>query len=275
MALFNFDSEKNFNSAKIPAAKAINKQFCKKKGAAGLWIADDNMVSCGWKKTCVGCENDCCDHYIGTSPHIIQTSDDEISGRGIINPRILIIKRTGLLKLTEKGRYMGQWKKGDGEIKDELGNKKYTCVRRYLLLFLDDENKPLHTEAIQLTAKGTFQVDFDKKLMSFRNDIRAAYGKSMQRHSNFMSETWYAMCVFVPTFESKMVGKSGTQSYACAVKSYLVPDEDNWLSLCVGRDIEVNEIVYLMINDNEKWSKKYSEKFTEKDNNETEHECYE
>lgn len=65
--------------------------------------------------------------------------------------------------------------KGDGEYRDEKGNKLYYCVRRYLLLLLDENNKALHEKPIQLTAKGNFQVDFDKNLILFRKIIEHAY----------------------------------------------------------------------------------------------------
>lgn len=258
MAMFNFDSESNIISNKIPAAKAINKNFCRKKGA-GIWIADDNMIACGWTRNCSDdCSDDCVEHFKDTAPHCVMSSEEEISGRGIINPRICVIRRTKLLRLTDKGVFAGFWVKGDGEIKDEKGVKKYTCARRYLLMFLDQNNEPLHKDPIQLTAKGTFQVEFDSNLIKFRDDIKKAYAKSMKRRSGSMNELWYAMCVFVPTFESKMVGKAGFQSLACAVKSYLVPTEDDWLTLCVGRNIKVNEIINLTFNESESWINKFN-----------------
>lgn len=255
---FNFDSETNVVVNKIPSAKAINKKFCKNKGA-GLWIADDNMQSCGWRKTCEpDCDDVCNEHYYGTARHVISAAEDDIEGRGILNPRICVIRRTNLLRLNDKGKFMGNWVKGDGEKKDENGKKKFTCARRYLLVFVDEKNKPLHEDPIQLTAKGTFQVEFDKNLLAFRKDIVAAYSKAMKRRSGAMKELWYAMCVFAPTFESKLVGSQGMRSEACAVKSYIVPTDQDWLKLCVGRDMEVNEKISLAYDDSENWINKFT-----------------
>ena len=258
MAMFNFDSETNVINNRTPSLKAINKNFCKKKGAAGLWIANDNIEACGWKKNCQDdCESDCSDHYVNTAQHIVQGAEDEIEGRGILNTRMLILRRTKLIRLTDKGQFSGFWVKGDGEIKDETGKKKYTCARRYLVFFVDEQNNTLHTDPIQLTAKGTFMVNFDQEYMKFRTDMSKAYCKSMKRRFSTMNDLWYAMCVFVPTFESKLVGKTGFQSYACAVKSYEVPTEDNWLTMCVGRNVIVNEFINLAFIESEKWINKF------------------
>lgn len=256
MSVFNFDAESNIINNKTPCIKAINKLFCGQRSAAGLWASDESMEACCWKK-----END---NYVNTKTHIVQGQIEEISGRGIINPRMCIIRRTKLLKvISETGSFSGLWVKGDGEFKNEQGNKKYACVRKYLIMFLDENNYPLHKIPLQFTAKGTFQISFDQALQSFRNDIKTCYSRSMKRQIGQMNDLWYAMCVFVPTFESKTVGKTQLISQACAVKSYLVPSESDWITLCVGRNLEVNEIIYLVFNESEEWMKRFDKPFSQ------------
>lgn len=259
MDSFDFDGANNVISTKIPSVKSINRMFCKKKGAAGLWIAHENIIACGWKKNCSkNCEDNCVDHFVNTGIHNIQTPDDEILGCGIINPRIIVLRRSPLLKLSvDKGQYLGHWVKNDKFEKDDKGFRKYVCARRYLVLFLDDNNKPLHTEPIQLTAKGVFQYEFDKNLMNFRTEIQNSYAKSMKTKSGNMKELWYAMCVFVPNFDSKLVGTAPAQSNACVVSSYEIPTENNWISLCVGRDKETNFFVKSCYDNTENWINKY------------------
>lgn len=262
MAYFNFDSESNIINTKIPAAKAINKLFCGVKADAGLWIANDNMQASKWKKNCESdCNDDCSEHYVGTKKHVVQAQTEEVVGMGIVNPRMCIIRRTKLLRLTtDKNVYFGYWIKGDGEIKNENGSRKFSCARRYLIVFLDENNEPLHDEPIQLTAKGTFQVSFDTNLVNFRNEIKTAYAKSMKKQIGQLNEAWYAMCVFAPKFDSRVVGKAPLVSNACCVKSYEVPTEANWLSFCVGRNQNVNEIIHLHYIQSEKWMQKFATK---------------
>jgi hypothetical protein len=44
-------------------------------------------------------------------------------------------------------------------------------VRKYLILFVDEDNNPLHEVPLQLTAKGCFQLEFDQQLCEFRKAI--------------------------------------------------------------------------------------------------------
>ncbi|CCA61392.1 hypothetical protein AV955_gp035 [Diadromus pulchellus ascovirus 4a] len=257
---FNFDSVDNCKSTSVPSAKAINKQFCGSRNAAGIWIADENMSICDWKRSCSSsCEPDCADHYVGTKKHTVSAANDDIPGNGIVSPRMLIVRRSPMIKLTsDKSQYVGPWVKGDGEILNDKGTKKYSFARRYLIIFVDEKNEPLHEGVVQLTAKGNFAFHFDKAYMQFRDEIRTAYAKSMKRRCGSMNELWYAMCVFCPVFESKMVGKPPLTSQACVVKSFFSPNETNWEMVCVGRNMRLNEIVVMEFNNSEAWNKKYT-----------------
>jgi hypothetical protein len=114
-------------------------------------------------------------------------------------------------------------------------NKKdetYTCVRKYLILFVDQDNNPLHKILVQLTARGCFQLEFDRQLCEFRSAIT----KACKDKAACMKNAWYIMCVFVATFQSMMRGEGAKQRDACIMTGYETPTKDNnWLSLCVGR----------------------------------------
>lgn len=249
---FNFDSEEHIVGNKTPAAKAINKKFCGKFNAAGLWVADENMLAAGWETTCTeNCSLNCVEHFRETQPHSIATTTDEVSGRGLTCNRMCIIRKTDLLRLNNiTKRLEGKWFKGDGEILDSEGKKKYSCVRRYLILFVDKDNKPLHKVPIQLTAKGVFQVYFEKHLLNFRSEIQKAYfastGKSCT--GSRMSDLWYAMCVFEPKFISKLAGQKNFQSHACYTDGFSVPTVENWKSFCIDLDNYSSTIVELYKN---------------------------
>lgn len=258
---FNFDSESNAVVSGTPAAKAINKLFCMRRGptGAGIWIADENMEKVSWRRECLPeCSSNCEKHYVGTEEHYVATPTSEIPGRGVVSPRMLILGRTSFLKMSNPdGRYMGAWRKGDGDVVNDDGSKKFSCAIRYMIIFLDKDNKPLHSDPIQLTAKGNFMYHFNNKLNAFRDDMSAAYAKSMGRRNSKMSDTWYAMCVFCPVFESKLVGQAPKTSNACVTSGYAVPTEQNWKEMCVGRDPEMSERVILWIGDLELWRDRY------------------
>jgi hypothetical protein len=70
---------------------------------------------------------------------------------------MVILQRSLLLKVeTKTGRIVKVWSREDK--KDET----YTCARKYWILFVDENNNPLHEVPLQLTAKGCLQYEFDQ-----------------------------------------------------------------------------------------------------------------
>jgi hypothetical protein len=61
------------------------------------------------------------------------------------------------------------------------GNRKdggmYACVKKYMILFVDQNNNPLHEIPLQLTARGCFQFEFDQQLCYFRTTMLHAYNE--------------------------------------------------------------------------------------------------
>jgi len=201
---FNFDSETNITTAKTPSVKVLNVE-------AKLWISDECAEICECK--------------LDGIPNDIKTGKCVVSGNIIYNPRMLIFQRS-LLKLeTKTGCIVKVWTSKDK--KDET----YTCVRKYLILFVDQDNNPLHKIPVQLTARGCFQLEFDRQICEFRSAITKAYNDKAAR----MKNAWYSTCVFVPTFQSMMHGEGAKQRNAYIMTGYETPTKDNWLSLCVGR----------------------------------------
>jgi hypothetical protein len=107
---------------------------------------------------------------------------------------------------------------------------------------VDQNNNPLHKIPVHLTAKGCFQFEYDSQRCEFRSLMAKAYNQKVTR----MKDVWYSMCVFVPTFQSMMRGEGAKQRSACIPTRYGTPDEDNWLSLCVGRrdDLVDDDLTY-------------------------------
>jgi hypothetical protein len=224
---FNFDSQENVITTKTPSVKAIN------NGGAGLWISNENAEICKWKK-------DSLNQYINTRPYNIKTNEGDIPGYTIRNPRMLILQRSLLLKVvTKTGKILRAW-----IAKESKEGNMYACVKKYMVLFVDKNNNPIHEIPLQLTAKGCFQLEFDKQYCEFRKAITLAYNGNS---SKSMSNTWYSMCVFVPTFESmaRGIGK------ACITTGFEKPTKENWLSFSVGRRNDLANKFWSNIQDND------------------------
>jgi len=259
MDSFDFDSEKNIETTKTPSIKSISsgiKDPAGKTIGAGLWIAHENADLCKWKKSCKKtCKPECTNHFINCIPHNIDTKrqtdtgeDIIIHGSAIINPRMLILQRSLLLKIINKtGRIIRAWRARESKMGENGEKDKYACVRKYLVLFVDKDNNPLHEIPLQLTAKGCFQFDFDQQLNGgkgesgyvpgFRSTMVRSYNESQRKSSNTMTESWHAMCVFAPTFSSQLRGKE-QQMRACITTGFEKPTRDNWTTLCIGKRTE-------------------------------------
>jgi hypothetical protein len=189
-----------------PAIKVLNDD-------AKLWISDENFEMCRWRedrKTLI--------------PHTLK---EDVRGNIILNPRMLILQSSLLLKVeTKTGRILRAW-----IARESKEENTYMCVRKYMILFVDEDNNPLHEDPLQLTARGCFQFEFDKQLCEFKTEMTKAYNEK----AIFMKNSWYSMCVFVPTFKSMMRGEGNKQKKACITTGHEIRTKENWLSLCVGR----------------------------------------
>jgi hypothetical protein len=65
---------------------------------------------------------------------------------------------------------------------DEKDNTEnpYRKVRRWLLLFLGKDLKPLHSRPLQFTTKGAFGSSLSQEYQKFQNDLGQAYRKAMK-----------------------------------------------------------------------------------------------
>ena len=197
---FNFDSEDNIKMTKTPTIKVLNDDV-------KLWISDECAEMCKCKGNLI--------------PHDIKTDKEGVTiPENIIhNPRMLILQRSLLLKVeTRTGRILRA-----SIARESKEENTYMCVRMYMILSVDEDNNPLHEVPLQLTAKGCFQFEFDQKLCEFRGTMTKAYNEK----ATFMKDSWYSMCVFVPTFKSMMRGEGSKQKKACITTGYEKPTKEN------------------------------------------------
>ena len=139
---FNFDSEDNIKAAKTPSIKVLNDEV-------KLWISKECAEICKWK------EDD-----MKLIPHDINV----VSGNITLNPRMIIIQQSLLLKVeTKTGRILRAW-----IARESKEENTYACVRKYMIMFVDKDNNLLHEVPVQLTSKGCFQFEFDQQLCEFR-----------------------------------------------------------------------------------------------------------
>jgi len=168
----------------------------------------------------------------------------KISGVLFKQPRLLVIGRSPLLQGSER-KVNGLWSKDSG----------CKAARRYMLIFVDGSNIPLHVAPIQLTAWGHFQLNFDKQLLLFRNELETAYATAVGKRKEAKSELWHSMGVFCPQLKTEMRGSAPNESPSCITVGFNKPTPDNWLSLCVGKSSIAQDIALLHQSTQGWWKK--------------------
>lgn len=75
-------------------------------------------------------------------------------------------------KLTSAGQFYEDEKKNQ--------ESPYRKVRRWLLLFLGKDSKPLHSRPLQFTTKGAFGSSLSQEYQKFQNELGQAYRKTIK-----------------------------------------------------------------------------------------------
>ena len=232
---FNFDSSEHIAYVSSPAAKAIN-------APAGIWVGFDNQQVAGWiegKELEAGIAFE-------VSRRKYDESGNELKIPGVLfkQPRLLVIGRSPLLQGSER-KVNGLWSRDSG----------CKAARRYMLIFVDATNIPLHVAPIQLTAWGHFQLNFDKQLLLFRNELETAYATAVGKRKEAKSELWHSMGVFCPQLKTEMRGSAPNESPSCITVGFNKPTPENWLSLCIGKSPIAQDIALLQQSTQGWWKK--------------------
>lgn len=240
MTAFDFDSAEHKAYEKTPAAKSI-------PSPAGIWIAYENQQLAGWyeNKELEGGK----EYKVLTNK--LDENDEKIGIPGALyrQPRILVIGRSPLLYGNDR-KVIGVWRNSDG-----LDKNAYKFGRRYMVIFVDAQNQPLHIAPVQITAWGVFQVSFDQQLMAFRETCEQAYASFQGKHHQPKNLLWHSMWVFCPILKTEKREKGGQTSNACVCSEYEKPTALNWESYCIGKKPIAQEIA-LVHNSISDWWKK-------------------
>lgn len=203
------------SSQRLPSCKSINEP------KAGLFIANDNMKLAGWRLEA---------EDVGEHWELKTATEDPITkqfrtipGRLIVSPRLLVL-RGQMLKMNVVTHYCeGLWKKDDSVPRED---RKAYCCKRFLIYFVDSDGIPYHSEPIQLTAKGNFMYNFDKKFNEYVMKMMGANGMKVPDRlylakDSIERQLWFAAnCVFEPVFQSQIVGGPGKKATACITTDF-------------------------------------------------------
>jgi len=165
--------------------------------------------------------------------------DGEVTVKGYISvdPRFVVIHSSGI-EVQEKGdrgyRYAGLAYEGGkltkwGELakEDRVGYRQ--CVRN-LILFVDENNVPLHRNPFQLSARGGFGASLGVELREFYGEVDRAFSKACRKagktvSGNALDAQGHALCVFSAHLEPYK-GESGKAPFTTIASRYAAAVDD-------------------------------------------------
>lgn len=128
------------------------------------------------------------------------------------NPRLVVVRRSGLGVFNrETGAFLGYYNK------DKYVKGDHEIRTRYLLLFVDDNNEPLHDLPFQYTGKASFGASFGTEYSAFKNEFAKVTGN--KRNDEFWKET-----VFEFTIQPEIKGKAPNQKTVSSVVEWVRPE---------------------------------------------------
>jgi len=237
---FDFDSVEHKAYDKTPAAKSIN-------SPAGIWIAYDNQQLAGWVE---GKELEDGKQFTVLTNKLDQ-NDEKIGIPGVLyrQPRMLVIGRSPLLFGNDR-KVIGVWRKDEG-----LDKNNYKFARRYMVIFVDAQNQPLHIAPVQITAWGVFQVSFDQQLLAFREFCEQVYAEVQRKPHEAKTLLWHSMWVFCPTLKTEKRERGEKASNACVCTGFEKPTAVEWEKHCIGKQAQAQDIAVLHDSITKWWKK--------------------
>lgn len=232
----------------LPYCKFINTK-------AGVFIADDCMQSAEFIKPINGVA-----YQLETQTYNEKNEPLMVPGILCDRPRMIILRRTALLRYDkEKQKVDALWLKP----RDDVLKPRVQAIKKYLVMFVDEENKFLHKKPIQLTLKGYALLEFDKQYQNFCNgDMNKFYRKQTLKKKFIKNikereeDDWSnALYVFTPEFRSERRGEA-KKSMACITSGYSKINETNFQDFLLNES-ERDELA-MIFKLNSEWARRYN-----------------
>lgn len=166
----------------------------------------------------------------------------------LVQPRMVLtpVSQLGMFDRTASAKteslvVVGNWNR------DLKGNPEIGNFQVFLVVFLDEQNQPLHDIPVKLTAKGSHQGSLAEHWQKSCTAVALAHSQAMGIPFRPRNEIYNALCVFVPKIVRKLVGES-KKSPACYIDGFVQPTVDNWCDFFLGNYEDLANAVVGMMN---------------------------
>ncbi len=164
------------------------------------------------------------------------------SPRMIINPisPLMMFDRASSTK-AETLVVLGEWNR---TLSDDPNIGNYQV---YLIIFLDENNQPLHDIPFRFTAKGAQQASLNAQWQLLCTAVARCQASAAKTRFYPRNNAYNMLCIFQPIIARKLVGTK-TKSLCCYIDGFVAPTMDNWRSFFVGIDENLADFMIEIIN---------------------------
>jgi hypothetical protein len=109
----------------------------------------------------------------------------------------------------------------------------------FLVMFLGENNFPLHQVPLKIVAKGAHQATLSTHWEQNCTQVAMLHARAANVPLRPRNERYKALCVFQPVIKRLQVGGGKLKSYACCIDGFVAPTQSNWRSFFLGEGEEL------------------------------------
>ena len=223
---FTSDEQYQSDIESFPWIQVLNKED--EIDRAGFFVTDENAERAGLTPD---------DRWIRFGKRF--GASDRLEGWRTVSPAFCIIAQSPL--------YLKPRKKEDKRIilfeAEKYDKQIFTTLVRYLLIFLDNNNNPLHYTPLQFTAKGSVGGSFAAEIKKLRQQIDVVTKKPM-------NGKFYALWRFCLSLDTKIMGEGTESSWVTTVAGHEPFTAENHSQYFFGRDAEKRLLMETLVDQN-------------------------
>ncbi len=124
------------------------------------------------------------------------------------------------------------------EYRQNFDKKTMDAVSEHALVFLDENNRPLHSNPIVVRFKNVALWSFKAARDEFHRLLEKAFSEYFEMPFSGKNDKWRSLGVLVCKFKAVKEGEGKNKHFCCKTISYIKPTTDNLRQLYLGRPKE-------------------------------------
>jgi hypothetical protein len=120
------------------------------------------------------------------------------------------------------------------EYRNAFDKKTMDACSEHALVFLDENNQPLHTTAIVVRFKNVALWSFKSAREDYYRQLEKAFAEFTGRKYSGKNDKWRSLGVLEVTFKAAKEGEGSNKSWCCKTENITTPTKDNFSQLFLG-----------------------------------------